>query len=84
LTTIIAVVLAASRAVPIIDTWIQLLITAYVNYAVDRMSYENWTALKKAVNDKDQRDLEKAIGNPNAGEPSGVGDIRTSLPGVSH
>lgn len=80
--TVISAILAVAKAVPVFDSWIQQLITSYVNSAIDRMQYENWTAIKKAVNDKDQRDLEKAIGNPAAGEPSGFGDIRNNLPGL--
>lgn len=70
------------KAIPIFDQWFQQLAALYVSERIHSMKQENVDALRKAVAEKDQRDLEKAIGNPNPGAPSGFGDIRDSLPGV--
>jgi hypothetical protein len=72
------------KAIPIIDRWFQSLLTFYVNSQIDKMERANFEAVKKAIYDRDQRDLEKAIGSPNAGESSHNPDtvIVDGLPGV--
>lgn len=72
------------KAIPIVNSWVQTFVVWYVNSQIDAMKAEDVAALKKAVIEKDQRDLEKAIGNPNAGGASGIPGVehRDTLPGV--
>lgn len=69
--SIITAILGLIKVIPIIDGWIQLFVSAYVANQIDTMKKENKDAIRKAIQDHDQRDLEKAIGNQNAGKPSG-------------
>ncbi len=80
----IAAIISLIKAIPILDKWAQAFITFYVNSQIDGMARENIEALRKAIDDQDQRDLEKAIGNPDDGEPSHLPgtEIRHTLPGV--
>lgn len=67
----IAIALAILRVIPILDGWFQALSAAYIAAQIDAMKKENLDAIRKAIVGKDQRDLERAIGNPNPGAPSG-------------
>jgi hypothetical protein len=67
---IFSAIIAVIKAIPVVDAWFQALITFYVNTQIDRMAAENRAAIKKAIDEKDTRDLEKVIGSPDAGEPS--------------
>lgn len=80
--SIITGIVGLIKAIPVFDSWFQQLAALYVQSAIHSMQKENVDALRKAINEKDQRDLEKAIGNPNHGAPSGYGTIRDSIPGV--
>jgi hypothetical protein len=82
--TLFSSIVALAKAIPVVDKWFQQFVTYYVNSAIDRMAVENREAIKKAIEDQDQRDLEKAIGNANAGELSEVPGtvVRDNLPGV--
>lgn len=64
-------ILALIKAIPIIDQWVQQLIAAYVGARIASMQKDNLDAIRKAIQDHDQRDLENAIGSPTAGKPSG-------------
>lgn len=81
---VLAGILAVIKAIPIIDKWFQKLVALYVNAEIDRMDKENRDAVKTAIEKFDQRELEKAIGNPNAGGASGIPGTITvpALPGV--
>ena len=81
---IVALITAIAKAIPILDEWMQKLVVYYFNSSVDKMRKENIDAIRKVLVNKDQRDLEKAIGSPSAGLPSGnpESDIVDSLPGV--
>lgn len=81
-----AIIEGILKAVPIADRWVQQFIVWYTNQAIDRMSADNAAAIKKAIQGKDQRDLEKAIGNPDPGGYSNVPGsvVRDDLPGVPH
>ena len=65
---------------------IEAFIVYWTKLNIDRMREENRLALRKALDEKDQRDLEKALGSPKAGLPSGnEGSIildPNELPGV--
>ena len=65
-----ALLLAIAKAVPVVDKWIQSFVAFYVGRRIDAMDAAIVGGIKKAITDKDQRDLEKAIGNPDAGEPT--------------
>jgi hypothetical protein len=93
LAAIFSAVLAGLKALPGAVTLanklteaVESFIVWYVNNRRDAMKAEHRAAIKKAFEQHDQRDLEKAIGNPNAGEPSNLPGtvIRDSLPGVHH
>ena len=78
-------ILAIIKAIPIIDSWVQKFVGFYVERQIAALKVEIRNAIKKAVEVQDQRDLEKAVGNANAGEPSGLDGVvtRDDLPGVS-
>lgn len=60
------------EAVPAIKDWVEKLIALYVATRIASMKQENREAIKKALIEHNQIPLEQAIGNPHAGEPSGV------------
>lgn len=69
--SVIGFLTALFKAFPFLKEWFDELLVAYVNHSIDTMKDENRKALGKALNGRDQRDLEKAIGSPTAGKPSG-------------
>lgn len=77
-------VVAVAKAIPTLDGWLQRFIAWYVDSQIEKMKKENIAAIKRAIAQQDQRDLERALGNQNAGEVSGIPDtaIVDSLPGV--
>lgn len=82
---IVALITGIVKAIPILDKWVEQFMVYYFNKSIDKMKLDNFKAIKKAINEKDQRDLEKNIGNPNAGNPSGDAgsEIVDDLPGVN-
>lgn len=68
---ILAGIIGLIKAIPIVDRWFQQLLVAYTNARIDSMSKENREALRKAFKEHDQRELEKAMGSVQAGQPSG-------------
>lgn len=81
---VIGLLLAIFEAIPIVDGWFQALVREYVKRRIARMKAENLDAIRLAIEEHDQRGLEKAIGNPRPGEPSNLPgvEIHDSLPGV--
>lgn len=77
-------VVAFIKAVPVIKKWVEQLIALYVAQQIKAMREADREAIRKAVYDFDQRDLEKQIGSTKPGEPSGLPGthIRDSLPNV--
>lgn len=69
-------------AIPILKDFVERFITFYVAQQIAHMKQENRDGIRKAVFNHDQRDLEKAVGNPNAGEPTNLPgiELRDSLP----
>lgn len=63
-------ILAIFKAIPVLDQWLEKFVTFYVEQKWKAMLEENRAAIRKALVEHDQRDIEKAIGNPEAGEPS--------------
>jgi hypothetical protein len=80
----LAALLAIFKAVPMIKSAFEDLISLYVNSQISSMKRENRDAIKKAIEKQDQRDLENIIGSPHAGKPSGHEGttIVDTLPGV--
>ncbi|NJO18770.1 MAG: hypothetical protein HC838_00090 [Spirulinaceae cyanobacterium RM2_2_10] len=76
--------IAIFEAIPAIKSLFEQFVIFYLNSKIASMASENRDALKKAIEGKDQRDLEKVLANPNAGEPSRIDGvrIRDSIPGV--
>jgi hypothetical protein len=66
----IETILAIANAIPIVDGWLQLLVKEYFKQRIESMRKENRDAIIKIGKEYDQRDLEKAIGSPTAGEAS--------------
>lgn len=81
---VFSLILGIVKAIPIVDSWFQQFFVYYFNSQIDKMKEENRLAIAKVINEKDQRDLEKALGSKKAGEASGDPDavIVDSLPGV--
>jgi len=76
-TIIVTFLTSLFQAVPTLKkTWDDI-VAAYVNSQIESMTAENLAAIRKAIDEKDQRDLEKALKSPRAGAPS-------DIPGVSH
>lgn len=69
--TVFGTILAVLKAIPVLDSWFQQLAVLYFNMQVSNMKAENRDAVRKALAEHDQRDLEKATGNPNPGQHSG-------------
>jgi hypothetical protein len=69
--SVISAILALLKAIPILDSWFQQFFAAYAEHEIANMKAENRDSIRKALAEHDQRDLEKAIGNPNPGEASG-------------
>lgn len=70
--TAFATILAVLKAIPVLDSWFQQLVALYVSLQISNMKSENRDAVRKALEEHDQRDLEKATGNSqHSGEHSG-------------
>lgn len=67
---ILSGIIAVIKAVPIIDKWIEQFCSLYISLKIESMKKENRDAIRKSLAECDQRELEKALGNPNAGEAS--------------
>lgn len=81
----IALALAIAKAVPVVDKWLSVLVAAYTTARIEAMAKEDREAIRKAFAEHDQRALEKSIGHPDPGAPSGVPGsvIRDRRPGVT-
>lgn len=77
-------VYALIKAIPIVKSWVDQFSAWYVERAIREMKDADKKALRKAVYDQDQRDLERQLGNSHPGEVSGIGgtDIVSTLPNV--
>ncbi len=77
-------ILAIIKAVPSLKSWWDQLVALYVADQLDKFQKADRDAIRKAVYEHDQRDLEGQIGNINPGKPSGLPGthIVDSLPGV--
>lgn len=82
--TILKAIIAVIVAIPTIKGWFDSLVKMYVEQQIASWRAEDRAAIKKAIDEQDQRDIEKALGSSHAGEPSGIPgtEIRETLPGV--
>ena len=69
--TILNAIIKVFAAVPTLNTWFQELVKLYVQIQGAAMSKENRDAVRKALDEHDQRDMEKAVNSPTAGKISG-------------
>lgn len=75
---------AVIKAIPIVKDWFDKFMTWYIAQGVAHLKEADREAIRKAIDEQDQRDLEKQIGDREPGEAShlpgtGIVDI---LPGV--
>jgi len=70
--------------IPGIKSLLDRAIGVYLQAYLEGMRDQNREAIKRAVALADQRELEKVINSPTAGELSGISgtEVRDSLPGV--
>lgn len=79
MTQLIALIISVARALPIIDKWLGELFSAYQEEKTRRVKAETERTINEAIKDQDQRKIES---EQTSGKPSGMGDIRDSIPGV--
>lgn len=82
---VFALIMAIAKDIPIVQSWIQQLVTLYTVAQISNMSQENIDALKKAIEQQDQRDAETALGGSTiSGQLSGTpgSTVVDTLPGV--
>lgn len=79
-----AAILAVIKAIPALRDLVERFVEFYLLNQWAEMQSERREGLKKAIESHDQRDLERAVNNPHAGEPSGNHGttVRDHLPGV--
>jgi hypothetical protein len=75
-------ILGFFNAIPIFANILEMFVKWYVEKQYADMRQENRDAIKRAINEHDQRDAEKMLGNPNVGVPTGIGVIRDGPPRV--
>ncbi len=69
---ILKIILALLQAVPSLKSVWDELVAAYIERQIATMKQQNRDAIRKAINEQDQRPIERAIGSPHAGEPSRI------------
>ena len=69
------ILLGILDAIPTVRMFYEAFAAYYIRTKITAMQKENRDAIRKAVLEQDQIDLEKALGNPNAGEPSGIDGV---------
>jgi hypothetical protein len=76
---ILTLITSISKAIPVVDKWIEELVAAYIIQKKIWVMKENRKAIELAIKEQDQRGLED---EDFSGKPSGIGTIRDTLPGV--
>jgi hypothetical protein len=66
-----ALLLSLIKAIPALRDIFERLVSLYIQSEISSMKSENLNAVRMAITEHDQRDLEKAIGSPTAGIASG-------------
>lgn len=64
-----AVIYAVLKAIPPLKDLLDRFLRFYHEQEVQRLRDANVEAIHQARDDQDQRGIERALGNPNAGEP---------------
>jgi hypothetical protein len=79
----VSAIVSLIKAIPIINGWFEKIAEYWYEQRIIAMKKELADAIEKA-RQGDQRDLEKYIGSPRAGKPSGLpgSELVDSLPGV--
>jgi len=80
--SILSAIIAIFKAIPVIERLFVQLMALYIKSADDAYKRRLKEGIEKAING-DTTDLEKAIGSPRAGKPSGEKDSKFK-DGVSH
>ena len=77
-------IFAIINVIQLIDGWVKRLAVMYVTSQINKLHESDKEAIRKAIYEHDQRDLEKQIGSTRPGEPSGIGGVehRVELPNV--
>ena len=68
---IIPMLTAIFKAIPALKDLFDQFVVAYTKSQIENIKKDYLNAIKTAINDRDQRDIEKALGSPRAGLPSG-------------
>lgn len=84
MSAVFSAIAAFLGSIPVLGRLVEQFIAWYVNKQIDKMSAENATVIRKAIEEKDQRDIERTMGSSKAGKPSGIDGttVVDSLPGV--
>lgn len=82
---VFAFIFALLKAIPVLKGWVDQFTVWYIQKGVADLKEADRAALRKAIDEQDQRDLEKQIGDKNPGAPSFLPGttIVDSLPGVN-
>ena len=72
------------KAIPSIKGWWDQFMAFYIAHEIEKLHEADKAAIRKAIYEHDQRDLERQIGNSNPGEVSNTPGaiIIDELPGV--
>jgi hypothetical protein len=76
---IISAIIALAKAVPVIDKWLSQLVTEFSKWKSEQIKKETAQSVDLGIKEQDQRKIED---EEHSGVYSGLGDIRSSLPGV--
>lgn len=81
---IVSLITAILKAIPALKDLFDQFVAEYTRREIANMKAEYQKAIEKAINDRNQIDLEKALGSQFAGLPSGNAGAKIvdSLPGV--
>lgn len=82
--SIIALIITIAKALPVLNEWLHKFVELYIQAQIDSLKKETRQAIKKAIEEQDQRELEKVMGSSKAGLPSGIEGVQIvdHLPGV--
>ena len=81
---IFSFIIALLRAIPTVRMWWEKLVAYYLQKEIDSIHKRDLEAIRKAIYEHDQRELEREFFNIDPGKPSKIDGIehRDSLPGV--
>jgi hypothetical protein len=67
----VGAIFAIIKVIPALKGWFDWFVAEYTRREIDGMKKEIREGIRRAVEEQDQRDLERAINSPLAGKPSG-------------